>query len=397
MDEIGRHYIKIVLLGAIILFGAPLQAVCAQGAADSVADKKPSRFKAYWKDYGRSLIHGNIDRTFERKMDFTWIIAPCYTNEGSVGIGGALVGLYRIDRSDSLLQPSNLQLTGSAMIRGFYSLSLSGNNHFRTRGRKSLLSYDLNLSRKTLRFWGINREACAQNSQSAYLRQQAKLVADYTVQFPYHVKLGAGAVLNYTEATKMKNPLYLEGQKPHYFFTGLSGTVQYDSRDFIPTPTRGFFAMLKATLYPEFLSTYHRTLFSLTAQFNAYHALGKTTVVACDLQGIFNPPATPWVLREELGRGSSRWRGYYAGRYIDNNLLTAQIEIRQHIFWRIGAVAWAGGGYIFPSFKAFNPKEFMYNYGLGLRFEIKHRVNMRIDCGFGQKTYGFSLQMTEAF
>lgn len=42
-------------------------------------------FRKYW----HSLIYGNVDRTFDKKMDISFAVAPSYTREGSVGIGGA--------------------------------------------------------------------------------------------------------------------------------------------------------------------------------------------------------------------------------------------------------------------------------------------------------------------
>lgn len=37
------------------------------------------------------------------------------------------------------------------------------------------------------------------------------------------------------------------------------------------------------------------------------------------------------------------------------------------------------------------------NYGIGLRIEFKHNVNVRIDYGFGKDTAGFLFQFAEAF
>lgn len=75
---------------------------------------RQSRLKRYWN----SLVHGNIDRTYERKMDMSYVVAPCYTREGSLGIGGAATGLYRLDRTDSIMRPSDISLSGSATVKG---------------------------------------------------------------------------------------------------------------------------------------------------------------------------------------------------------------------------------------------------------------------------------------
>ena len=90
-------------------------------------------------------------------------------------------------------------------------------------------------------------------------------------------------------------------------------------------------------------------------------------------------------------------RGYYAGRYIDNNLMAAQVELRQHVWWRLGLAAWGGAGVTFPRFDALRWSDVLPTWGVGLRFEFEHRVNLRVDYGFGRDTRGIVFQMSEAF
>ena len=45
----------------------------------------------------------------------------------------------------------------------------------------------------------------------------------------------------------------------------------------------------------------------------------------------------------------------------------------------------------------FDWSETLPNYGVGLRWELKKRVNVRLDYGFGKKTSGFLLSLNEAF
>lgn len=155
--------------------------------------------------------------------------------------------------------------------------------------------------------------------------------------------------------------------------------------------------MAREIFYPDFMSSYHKTLFNTTMIFDAYNRMWSGSVLAFDLYGQFNNQYTPWPLREELGSGDSRMRGYYGGRYIDCNQMTAQLELRQHIYSRIGCVAWMGCGTVFPSFDKLKVEHILPNYGIGLRIEFKHNVNVRIDYGFGKDTAGFLFQFAEAF
>lgn len=352
---------------------------------------KVSRFKAYLQ----SLLHGNVDRTHEKKLDMSFIAAPCYTREGSFGIGGAATALYRLDRSDSIMQPSDLQLTGSATIKGFYGISLNGNNHF--KGNKSRLSYSATFQHKILDFWGVSYDDCAKNPVSEYVKQQIKIDVDYVMNVIDRFHIGAGFVLNYSEATRMLDPSYLKGQRNNYFFTGVGISLQYDTRDFILNPKGGIYLLLKEVVYPHSFGSYGKSLFATTFQFNFYQKLWKNAILGYDLYGQFNSSAAPWPLREELGSGACRMRGYYSGRYIDCSQIATQFELRQHIMKRVGCVAWVGAGTVFPSLRKFNFGNVLPNYGVGLRVEIKHNVNMRIDYGFGKQTAGFVFQMAEAF
>jgi hypothetical protein len=106
-------------------------------------------------------------------------------------------------------------------------------------------------------------------------------------------------------------------------------------------------------------------------------------------------------MREMLASDGIRMRGYYMGSTIDNSQVATQLEYRQHIWRRFGFVAWGGGATLFSDFDEFIDRDikpkWLYNFGVGLRFEFKHNVNIRIDYGFGENTSGFVFAVGEAF
>lgn len=155
--------------------------------------------------------------------------------------------------------------------------------------------------------------------------------------------------------------------------------------------------MARETVYPKFLGSFNRSIFSTTLIFDAYRQVWKGGVLAYDFNAQINNSFTPWPLREELGSGSGRMRGYYSGRYIDCSQMVTQLELRQHIHRRIGCVAWVGTGTVLSKFKELKFNRLLPNYGLGLRIEAKHNLNMRIDYGFGKDAAGFVFQLAEAF
>jgi len=358
---------------------------------DSTTDNdQPKKRTSYW----HKLFKGNEDHTFDKKFDVSFIISPSYTREASFGIGGLASGLYRLDRTDSIMKPSDVNIMGNISVSGLYVIALGGNNYF--KGNRSRLSYEISFANQPLKLWGIDYAACADNPATNYTRRKVMVDIQYLYRMVDRLLLGVRSEVSYANIIKIDNPSYLQGQAHSYTFTGIGLSLQYDSRDFIPNPQKGIYAMAEVTLYPQFISSYDKTLARTTLIFDTYHRLWESGIIATDLYGRFNGKDTPWILREQLG-GSTRMRGYYAGRYIDNNILSCQVELRQRIYKRIGGTVWGGCGTVFPSFHDFNWRNMLPTYGVGLRWEFKHRVNIRIDYGFGKHTRGFIFNVNEAF
>ena len=104
----------------------------------------------------------------------------------------------------------------------------------------------------------------------------------------------------------------------------------------------------------------------------------------------------PWSMVAQLG-GGYRMRGYYLGQYRDNGMIEVQAEFRQKIYNRHGIAVWVGAGNVFPSFDRFQWRQTLPNYGIGYRWEFKHRVNVRIDYGRGKHGGSVVFNVNEAF
>ena len=358
-------------------------------------DNDTTARKSFLHSYWQSLINGNVDRTREKKFDVTFGIAPTYTQEGSIGIGGTMTGLYRMDKSDSITMPSNIILSASASLRGFYVVDAIGANYF--PDRKGRLIYNVRFSRKNLDFWGIRFSQCASNPTGKYIRTQVKTDADYIYELGKGISIGTGVRINYALAGDISDPDYLDGQRRKYFLSGLNASILYDTRDSHTNPSKGVYILLRGTLWPGFLSDFGSTYLSGGLTLSAYHPLWKGGVLAGDFYTYINDKDCPWNLREEICGYPGRMRGYYIGRYIDSCQMCAQVELRQRLWQRLGAVVWGGAGSLFPSFMEFSWKNILPNYGLGLRFEYKNNINLRADIGFGRNAWGFSFGFSEAF
>ncbi len=336
----------------------------------------------------------NVDRTFEKKIDFSFIGGPSYSSTTKLGIGVMAAGLFRTDRTDSLTAPSNVSVFAAGSITGFYSVGIRGNTIF--KHDRNRLSYKLNFYSQPTDFWGIGYQAGAHNPKSDYLEKRSSIEVRYLHRVARNFYMGVLAGFDYVKGDKFSYEPYLEGMKHRYANTGLGLLADYDSRDFAPNPYRGFYFSLSAELFPKGLGDCGATLWRVAFTTSGYKRLWDSGLLAMELHGEFNSSDTPWPFMARMG-GDIRMRGYYEGRYTDLDMMTVQAELRQHIWRRISGVVWVGAGNVFNRFSRFDWSETLPNYGVGLRWEFKKRVNVRFDYGFGRDTNGLVLQINEAF
>lgn len=336
------------------------------------------------------------DRTFEKKIDFTFAGGPSYSKNTSLGIGLLAAGLYRIDRTDSVTSPSDISIFANVSISGFYALGVTGNNIFARNSKR--IDYTVMFASAPREMWGVGYDDGRHNKESSYNEKRYLLKARYLHRVLPNTYVGGILSFEHTEGKKFDalGRSYLYGQKTHYTATGVGAILEYDSRDFIPNPFKGLYISLQETLFPKALGNCGRSLWRTTFTADYYKKLWKGGVLATDLYAEFNSEGTPWPMLARMG-GSQRMRGYYQGRYTDNDMITFQVELRQRIWRRIGCTVWGGAGNVFSDLDRFDWSQTLPNYGLGLRWELKKRVNVRLDYGFGKKTSGFLLSINEAF
>lgn len=334
------------------------------------------------------------DKTFEKKIDFTFAGGPSYSKNTSFGIGLLAAGLFRLDRTDSITAPSDISIFANVSVSGFYALGVTGNTIFSHNKRR--LNYTVMFASAPRSFWGIGYDAGRHNPESTYSEKRYLVEGRYLHEFLPHTYVGGLVSFEHTRGLKFTKPEYLHGEKQHYTATGIGAILEYDSRDFIPNPFRGLYVSFQETLFPKGLGNCGKTLWRTTFTADAYQRVWKDGILAADLYAVFNTDGTPWPMLARLG-GSQRMRGYYQGRYTDNDMITLQIELRQRIWRRIGCAVWGGAGNVFPSLGEFDWSQTLPNYGIGFRWELKKRVNVRLDYGFGKKTSGFLLSINEAF
>lgn len=178
--------------------------------------------------------------------------------------------------------------------------------------------------------------------------------------------------------------------------SGLGLAAEYDSRDTEYGPSKGVYAKGQLMWNDEAIgSDFDYSKF--TASVNGYRGLGKG-VLAWRGSLCAAGDGAPFYDLCMYGQGNDL-RGYETGQYRDGAMWAAQAEYRLPLFWRFGAVAFAGVGGIAPDLGDIGDSTVLPAAGVGLRFAAsrKYRVNVSLDAAWGKDSSAIYFYIGEAF
>ncbi len=332
----------------------------------------------------------------EKKLDFSFIGGPSYSNDTKLSLGLLGAALYKSVPFDSLTPQSNASLYSQFSTSGFWLIGIKG-NHIGPKDNYRI-DYQLYFESFPNNFWGIGyQQGCIDENETKFLQLNTAFRAAFTWQLAPNFFVGPATRFNYSKAKDIENnnEWLWNGEDLDMLTFGLGFNVSYDTRDFITNAYSGIFLSYEQRFYPRFLgNSYCFSSSELT--FNYYKQVWKGGVLAGQAHTMLTYGNTPWSMLAKLG-GSRTMRGYYEGRYRDKCAADVTLELRQHIYGRSSAVVFVGAGSVFRDFKSLNETKILPNFGFGYRWEFKKRVNVRLDIGFGKGEYGFIFNINEAF
>ena len=354
------------------------------------------------------IVDGATDQSFEKRVDMTFIPTIYYSPSTSAGVVVMAAGLYRLDKRNRSIPASDFSIYATASLTGFYRVGAQGTNIFRNDRRRIVYNAEF-FSQPTL-FWGVGYDAAITNSSMRYLASRTIVDVRFLQRAAKGLFVGIGADFNYhfggfsgsRYASEGDFKALLGGEGVDYCATGVSLYVEFDTRDAISNPQRGVYVGVQAKVRPKGMGNVGQTLWSGRLSANFYQKLWKGAVLALDLRTEINSKGTPWVYNASIGSVSAM-RGYYAGRFNDLCAITLQAELRQHIYRGFGLAAWGGAGNVFSTFGEFDWHKTLPTYGVGLRYGVKHNMNIRLDYGFGGRDrsgkliHGALFSINEAF
>ncbi len=164
---------------------------------------------------------------------------------------------------------------------------------------------------------------------------------------------------------------------------GVGPVVSFDSRNNVVYPSTGWYAVASHLNYGSFTASDYR-FGTTTLDVRRFIAIeGENQVLA--VQGYFNSVYgdIPFYKLSSVG-GKRLLRGIgHPYKYLGRHAWMTQAEYRRYIWWRLGAVVFAGAGNVFDRFSSSAFEKVHVMTGAGLRFRAlpKEALNIRLDYG----------------
>ncbi|MGB4775973.1 MAG: polymerase [Daejeonella sp.] len=335
----------------------------------------------------KKLISGSKDTT--RSASFLPVPIFGYAQETGFEYGiGSLYSFYT-DRADTTTRSSGINLLAYLTTKKQSNFQIKAD--IWTPQNKYHFVNEVRYKNFPLNFYGNGNKTLKANEE-VIIQKTFKLSAE--VERRSGNSSYTGANLSYEKHNfKDKEPGGLFETDPFIYghnggrvlFIGLSQIL--DSRNTNTYTTKGIYFKINYSYAPDLFAEADNFKGSLTKldfrgfkSFNSKMVLGFNTIYQ-SIQG----NKTPFYLLPQLGN-DQMMRGYYTGRYRDQNLLATQTEFRYHLTPRFGFVGFLAGGTVYSNGN-FKLGDIKPNYGGGFRyfFDLERNLSVRVDYGIGEK------------
>lgn len=341
-----------------------------------------------------------------RRASFMPVPIFRYSQEIGAEFGlGALYSTY-LDRKDSTNRSSNFSGVASVSTKGQYNFSLKSD--IWTKGNEYHFISEFRFKRMPFDFFGIGNETLYAD-KDRLIQRQSRIMLEAEKRLLPHAYTGLSLGFdNYSFKDEVAGGLF--STEPDLFhrsggnvaYIGISQS--YDTRNSNNYPTKGFLGRVTYQYAPDLWSGESFTGSVIKANVRNFWSLSPKFVLGANaLFHTVQGKKIPFYLLPQMGN-DEMMRGYYTGRYRDQNLLAGQAELRYRYNNRFGAVVFAGTGQVFAN-GDFAMKNFKPSYGLGGRyfFDPEKGLSVRMDYAVGEKRMnekrqsGFYFTLAESF
>ncbi|WP_017257388.1 BamA/TamA family outer membrane protein [Pedobacter arcticus] len=330
-----------------------------------------------------------------------------YSQEAGLTLGAVGIYSFYTDKNDP-----NIKASQAYGVVGFSTkkrVQISFKTDVWTAQNKYHYIAEAKFINQPFNFYGIGNHTSLADEDKVNLRR-FKLNGELEREVFTHFYLGGGLEYENQKFTA-KDPAGIYSISPVLNdrdggeFMFFKATSFFDSRDNVPYPSKGFYAKLQYGYAPNFFGSPNYNGSLVTADLRNFYTLTKSLNIALNAtyEGLISNKVIPFYNLRQLGNDQFM-RGYYSGRFRDENLITSQAEIRYRPIPRFGVVAFGGAGKVYGK-NSFSQSNFKPTYGLGARFffDLEKGLALRIDYAMGEKPVGekrisgFYISLGEAF
>ena len=315
-----------------------------------------------------------------------------YAQETGLEFGATGIYNFYTDRSDTSIFTSSVNSVVSFTTEKQVNLKLESDVW--TTGNAYHYIAAIRYKKYPFNFYGLgdqtlaaDKQVITQNFFQINLEAEKKLLPRYY----------AGLNLLYEnfdylqdDGTSFTSPSLTGAAGGRYLAFGVSQS--YDSRNSNTETNKGLYGRIKYAYAPDFWKEENFTGSLLSIDLRGFVPLRERLTLG--VQGILETvlsKSTPFYLTPQLGN-DEMMRGYYQGRYRDENYLAMQSELRYRLHPRIGLAAFFGAGTVYRNSVDLSKLKLAGGGGFRYFFDLEHHSSIRFDYAIGEKKAGESRQ-----
>ena len=352
----------------------------------------------------KKLLSNEADTS--RSSSFLPLPAFGYSQETGAELGIASLYSFYFDRKDTLIRTS--RLTGIATFTTKKQSSFVLKSDIWTTKNRYHITSELRYKNFPFNFYGIGNSTLELNEDpitqklfrfNAGIEKKLGRISYTGISTAFESYKFTDKITNGIFST---DPTILDKDGGKVFFLGLTQII--DSRNTNTYTTRGTFLKFNYSYAPNFFGGDHFSGSLIKLDMRNFQSISRQTTIAlnANFQSI-GGSSIPFYLLPQLG-SDEMMRGYYAGRFRDQNLLALQSEIRLRLNPRFGLVAFAAAGNVYSNGQL-KINQLKPGVGGGFRYfyDIERGLSVRMDYAVGEKNpgekrqSGLYLSLGEAF
>ncbi|MDX2172009.1 MAG: BamA/TamA family outer membrane protein [Bacteroidota bacterium] len=321
-----------------------------------------------------------------------------YTPETRFGFGGLIYTYFKFGKNDSLTKKSNTQSYASYTLNK--QIYIENDYRIWTKSNLYYFTGSLDFSRFPEYFYGVGNDTKtderimisfdifkikAKNLKLLHNNIYGGVFYQYQKLYNQNVAIVASEMCETTTGAA------------GYKASGIGPIFIFDKRDNPLNPESGAYVETSFQYFNKQIGS-ETNFKSFILDVRKYKTFFKKLVWNGNVYVHVNKGEVPFRMLATIG-GARFLRGYYNGRFRDNNMIIMQKEMRLPVYKRLGIAVFGGLGAVSKTLPDFYKNEIHYNYGAGLRIKInkKENTNLRIDYGLTKDSQGLYVVFAEAF